>query len=144
MASYTYTKDNQGDQVAFTIFLGDRAVASARLMVPTQDFESYAVGRDFRGLGLSYALTYAMLVYCDKKGYMTPQVSNAHGALLVALPQAGFQQVGPTRVIKRTERAASFQCLGVALAIEECSRKLREYRITLTGPVKTSRSCIIM
>jgi hypothetical protein len=144
MASYTYTKDKQGDQVLFTILRGTEAVASARLMVPTQDFESYAVSSRYRRQGLSYALTYAMLVYCKKKGYKTPQVSNAHGVLLDALPKVGFQQVGPTRVVKRKEYAASFRCVGVDHAIALCARKLGDYGLTLTGPIKASSPCVIL
>ncbi|HTV24579.1 MAG TPA: GNAT family N-acetyltransferase [Polyangiaceae bacterium] len=144
MANYTYTKDNQGDQVLFTIISGGQPVASARLMVPTQDFESYAVRSSHRGRGLSYALTYAMLVYCNKKGYTNPQVSNAHGALLTALPQVGFEQVGPTRVIKRGESAASFRCVSRGHAITRCTQKLHDYDVTLAGPIKTSRPCVIL
>jgi hypothetical protein len=112
-------------------------------MVPTQDFESYSVNQDFRGHGLSYALTYALLRYCSKKGITSPQVSNAHGALLSALPQVGFDQVGATRVTRRNERAASFRCWDVDLSIEECRRKLHEHRLTLKGPIKTPHSCVI-
>jgi hypothetical protein len=144
MASYTYTKEKQDDQVLFTILSGSQTAASARLMVPTQDFESYAVRSHYRHRGLSYALTYAMLVYCRKKRYTTPQVSNAHGVLLVTLPKVGFQQVGPTRWIKRTEPAASFRCANVAAAIDLCSQKLHAYRVTLTGPIKMSKQCIIL
>ena len=144
MAAYIYTKSNEDDQVVFRIYQAGRAVASARLMVPTQDFESYSVNRECRGLGLSYALTYAMLVYCRKKGYKTPQVSNAHGPLLHSLPKSGFRQVGATRVVKRSEQAASFQCMGVDYAISECNRELGNHHITLQGPVKASRSCVIL
>jgi hypothetical protein len=142
MASYTYTKEKQDDQVLFTILSGNHTAASARLMVPTRDFESYAVRSHYRHRGLSYALTYAMLVYCRKKGYSQPQVSNAHGVLLTTLPKVGFYQVGPTRWTR--EPAASFRCLDVAAAIELCSRKLDAYGIRLTGPIKMSRQCIIL
>jgi len=144
MAHYTYTKESDGQQVAFKIYSGTQRVASARLMVPTVDFESYAVIEAFRGLGLSYALTSAMLVYCQKKKFGRPQVSNAHGVLLNALPQVGFHQVGPTRVIKRTEAAASFLCGSVTLAIAECARKMAAHHITLRGPVKTGSNCVIL
>jgi GNAT superfamily N-acetyltransferase len=144
MAAYTYTKDNQGAQVVFRIYSGAHQVASSRLMVPTCDFESYAVDPSARGRGLSYALTYAMLQYCDKKHYGLPQVSNAHGVLLRALPQVGFRQVGSPRVIKRTEEAASFLCGSISHSIAQCRYKLAQHHITLSGPIKSSHGCVIL
>ena len=143
MANYTYTKDKDGDQVVFRIYRGNEQAATARLMVPTQDFESYAVVPRYRRRGLSYALTYAMLVYCRKKHYTHPQVSNAHGPLLTALPRMGFVQHGPQRVMGR-EIAASFRCIAVDFAIAECRRRLEEHDLQLSGPVSSSRGCIIL
>jgi hypothetical protein len=144
MATYTYTKTKDGDQRVFRIYLGSQEVARARLMLPTQNFEAYSVNDRFRGKGLSYALTYAMLVYCSAKDLTTPQVSDAHGPLLDALPQVGFQQVGPTRVIKRHQRAASFECVNVESSISACSRKMGDYHVTLHGPSRTSSPCVIL
>jgi predicted GNAT family N-acyltransferase len=144
MASYTYTKTKDGDQRVFRIYLGSQEVARARLMLPTQNFEAYSVNDRSRGKGLSYALTYAMLVYCSAKDITTPQVSDAHGHLLDALPQVGFQQVGPTRVIKRHQRAASFECVNVEHSITACTHKLAQYNLRLDGPIRQSSACIIL
>jgi predicted GNAT family acetyltransferase len=143
MANYTYTKTRERDQAVFTIYSGAQQVARARFMIPTQDFESYAVSSAYRGRGLSYALTYAMLAYCVRKNHRRPQVTNAHGALLHALPQVGFQQIGPTRLPGRREESATFRCNSRAHSMALCQAKMAAYGLTLAGPVDSGR-CVIL
>jgi predicted GNAT family acetyltransferase len=144
MATYTYTKTKDGDQRVFRIYRSGEEVARARLMLPTRNFEAYSINERYRGRGLSYALTYAMLSYCSKKDLTTPQVSDAHGRLLDALPQVGFQQIGPTRVIKRTQRAASFECVNVEFSIAACAQKMNRYDVRLDGPTRDSSACVVL
>ena len=119
MTLYTYSITEDGDRVNVAIQEGTTVAASAIIMKGRLDFESYSVFPSHQGKGLSYALTYLMLLYCKDNQTPPPGVSNAHGVLMESLPKSGFPQEGAVRVTKGgKERAGSYKCANVQMSLE--------------------------
>ena len=125
MTRYHYTFEESDDATKVTIYQKDAVAATATYFPTRDDFEAYSVTKRFQGKGLSYALTYLLLLYCKDNRRREPQVSNAHNALLNSLPQIGFSQEGEVRRIKRDkEVAATFQCRNIDRSLELCKAKM--------------------
>jgi hypothetical protein len=118
MTKYTYGIVEAADRVNVTVMEGPSQVASSIIFRDRLDFESYSVPAAYQGRGLSYVLTYLMLLYCKDNNTLAPTVSNAHGVLMQSLPKSGFPMDGQVRVTNGGRvRAASYRCANIQVSL---------------------------
>lgn len=134
MTRYTYEIAERDDRVDFTVKRGTDVVASSIIMLGRNDFESYSVPQPYQGRGLSYVLTYLMLLYCKDNGSLPPTVSNAHGVLMRTLPDSKFPLEGAVRITKGgKEQAGSYRCANIQQSIDVVKKKLIQKGIISDG-----------
>jgi hypothetical protein len=124
MTRYTYAFSNDALPGVANLVIkeGEEVCARAKFITvgPRPNFETYSVTANKRGRGLSYAITYLLMLRAKDLGYASVEVADAHGYLIPSLQHHNFA-VTHNRPMMHPP-AASLECNNLAAGLASCKR----------------------
>lgn len=108
-----------------SVLIGGKEAGHASLAqypdeVNTWIMEAYAVGKEYQGLGLSYALSLIMLREIHKRNGRKAIVFGAHGNMIKVFTNLGFTESNRAYDPSSKQEQARFDTTNIVTALQQC------------------------